>query len=68
MSQVKNMFRVTNAGNGEVDIFYNFFLGDTIPHVEQLNMWGDNDNRFSNDFNGIKNEYFGTPNERTELA
>jgi hypothetical protein len=57
LTDVKSAFRDFN--NDEVDIVVKFELSDEIPHVEQINFWGDKDWKFSNSFNEIKNRWFG---------
>ena len=39
-----------------------------VDHVQALNVWTDEDNKFDNDFNSIKNRWFGNyPDERSLL-
>jgi len=42
--------------------------GDNIPHVQALNVWADDDTDFTNDFNSLKNIYFGKDLERTVIT
>ncbi|AFS83504.1 LamG-like jellyroll fold domain-containing protein [Candidatus Nitrosopumilus sediminis] len=41
---------------------------ETIPHKDLLNVWKDDDNDFTNDFNSIKSRFFGDSTERVILG
>jgi len=66
---VKN-FQLSPTSNpdGTTGINLHLEIDDQIPHVSALNVWTDNDNILTNDFNSIKSRFFGTVNERTVLG
>lgn len=49
-------------------ISLNVFVDEELTHVDELNVWADNDNDLTNDFASIKSRHFGTINERASLS
>ncbi|QUC64801.1 hypothetical protein NsoK4_00485 [Nitrosopumilus sp. K4] len=59
---------VTMPGETATGINFHIQLDEEIEHVSDLNVWTDNDDDATNDFNSIKSRYFGTAGEHPVLT
>jgi len=65
---ITEFFNSNSIAPGATGINLNIFVDESITEVAEFNVWSDNDNDLTNDFQSVKSRHFGYASERSTLT